>query len=867
MTSDVPGALTFLGVPPSAEAALATLTDPLRQWFAQRYRRPTVGQRLAWPALAAGENLLLCAPTGTGKTLAAFLPILGRLLAAPIASSVRCLYLTPLKALGNDVRRNLRRCLHGLTALAPEAAALRVRVRTGDTSARARRNLLLEPPDVLLTTPESLAVLLTQRTATGLFGGLTWVVVDEVHALAETKRGADLALSLERLQELAGGTLQRIGLSATCAPLADAARFLVGTHRPCTVADAGPGSPLHLTVEPLRPAETATPHPDGPHPRSFLGRLVERLRPELEANRTTLVFTNVRSLAERLAWALRRRFPDWAEQIAVHHSALAITRRRAAERALKEGRLRVVVSSTSLELGIDVGTVDGVVLIHPPGGVVRLLQRVGRAGHRPGRARRGLVLTSSAAELLEASVTAAASQSGQYEPLRVPVYPLDVLCQQLLGMAALRPWEPAAALALVRRAYPYRDLGERDFDDCLRYLSGLDADGRPWLPARVYRDEGRFRIADERTARLLRRNLGTILAEIQRSVCLAPPPTPDGLEPGRIPVGQVDEAFADRLNPGDRFLLDGRCLELKYTDGPALVVEEVAGRPVAPRWAGDAWPLSADLARRLYVLRVRAAETLLHGPDALADLLRRDYGLAGDALETLVGHFVHQECASEIPDTATCLVECLRTEYAVEYRVHTDLNRAGNDALARVAVLRLARDMGRSGVSEVADLGFLLVPGSGPDLTPDDVRRLLAAAGFEADLTQALDGSPTLRERFRRVALTGLMLLRNPLGRRRRVGGPDWGALQLFDQVRAAQPDFVLLRQALREVRDGGCDDAAALAFAASLPARTVRLRWLAEVSPLAAAWTQPGAGPTESADGPAEALQRLQRLLVDGEG
>jgi ATP-dependent Lhr-like helicase len=859
MATDAISPLEFLSVPPAAETALAALAEPVRRWFGERFGAPTPGQRLAWPSIAEGRNVLLCAPTGSGKTLAAFLPILSRLLTSFTGPAVRCLYLTPLKALGNDTRRTLRRHLRQIKPLfGDQAIPVQVGLWTGDTSAHVRRRLQLEPPDILLTTPESLAVMLARREARGAFASLSWVVVDEVHALAESKRGADLALSLERLDEIAGLRLQRIGLSATCAPLAEVARFLVGTDRPCTVAQTPEAAPLELRVEPLPwPRRARGDEGDADrNGRGFVGRLVERLLPELEANRTTLIFTNVRSLAERLAWALRNRLPDWAEQIAVHHSSLAAARRRHVERALKQGRLRVAVSSASLELGVDIGTVDGVVLVHPPGGVVRLLQRIGRAGHGPGRPRQGLVLTASSAALLEAAVTGAASQTRQYEPLRLPAHPFDVLCQQLLGMAAQRPWDADEALALVRRAYPYRDLPKSDFDDCLAYLCGLDADGRPWLPARLVREGAEFRLADARTARLVRCNLGTILGEEPRAV----------RQVSGAAVGQLDEAFADRLQPGDRFLLDGRCLELKHLDAGALVVEEVAGRPAVPRWASDAWPLSPELARRLYVLRVQAAEALLLGPAALAELLRRDYALDRAAVEALLGLFERQEALSEIPDVATCLVECVRLGGVVEHYVHTELNRAGNDALARVAVHRLARDLGRAGGSFVADLGFMLWLEGGDGLSPEELRRLLEADGFEPDLAQALHASQALRERFRRVALTALLLLRNPLGRRRRAGQAGLDDQRVLDEVRAAQPNFILLRQALHEVREEGCDGPAALAFARALPRRELRCRWLTEMSPFAWGWTQMASGPVEDSDDPAEAIRRLHAQLVYGD-
>jgi ATP-dependent Lhr-like helicase len=430
-----------------------------------------------------------------------------------------------------------------------------------------------------------------------------------------------------------------------------------------------------------------------------------------------------------------------------------------------------------------------------------------------------------------------------------------VLCQQLAGMAAQRPWTADEAFALARRAHPYRDLSRDDFDGCLDYLSGRRRDGRPWLPPRLAWDGDVFTIVDEWTARLLRRNLGTILTDEAMPVRLAAGPA----------VGEVDELFAERLQPGDRFLLDGRCLEYRGRDGRVLLVEEILGRPVVPRWAGQGWPLASELARRLYLLRVQAAEALRDGPAALAALLRRDYGLDEPAAAALVAHFHRQECVSEVPEPAACLVEAVPHEAGADYYVHTPLNRSANDALARVAVLRLARDLGRSAASLVADLGLALLVRGG-DLPPDALRRLFAADGFEADLERALADSVLLRERFQRAALVGLMLLRNPLGRRQRVGGPDWGQRRLFEQVAADEPEFVLLRQAWREVRGECCDVPAARAFLDALPRLTLRCRWLARPSPFVESWTQLAAGPVGSVESPDEVLRRLHAALTGAE-
>jgi Lhr-like helicase len=367
---------------------------------------------------------------------------------------------------------------------------------------------------------------------------------------------------------------------------------------------------------------------------------------------------------------------------------------------------------------------------------------------------------------------------------------------------------------------------------------------------------------------LLRRNLGTILAEPACEVYLTAAPRAGEPAAEDIVVGQVDLRFAERLRPGDRFLLDGRCLQVRSVrpEESVLRVEEVTGRAVVPRWGGDGWPLSTELARRLYLLRIQAAEALREGNDALAQMLRRDYGLDDPAVLKLAAFFQRQECVSEIPDIASCLVEAIVHDDGADYYIHTPLNRLGNDALARVAVHRLARDRGRTAASIVADLGFaLLVHGDLSENVAEALRILLAAANFKADLDAALEGSVLVRERFQRVAQTGLMLLRQPLGQPRRVGGRDWGARRLFDKVQSHDRDFVLLRQARREVRAELCDAAAAGDFVRELGQRPLRCRWLSAPSPFVEGWTQMGAGAVQNVETPAEALLRLHASLVEG--
>jgi ATP-dependent Lhr-like helicase len=841
---------------PSVECALDCLSETARGWFRVCFGVPTAAQRQAWPVVVSGESLLLCTPTGTGKTLAGMLPILDRILTERL-TALRCLYLAPLKALVQDARVNLQTHVRQIEAGLPDSDfRMRFGMRTGDTSSRVRSHQLTDPPQVLLTTPESLAVLLTQPAAAEVFRTLHWVVVDELHALAVSKRGADLALSLERLERLTGaaGGLQRIGLSATCTPLTTAAQFLVGVGRPCHIARVEEPSDLDLCVEPL-------PYEAGP---GFLNRLLHRLEAELAANRTTLIFTNTRSLAERVTWALRRRYPDRTDAVGVHHSALAPARRRIVERALKQGRLWVAVSSTSLELGIDIGSVDGVVFVHPPGSTVRLLQRLGRSGHRPGVPRRGLVLTASAGELLEATVTADCGRHGQIETLCVPPHPLDVLCQHLAGLAMTEPWVPDTALALVRRAYPYRDLETDDFRDCIDYLSGRRADGTAWLPARLRWDGGAFAIADDRTARLLRRNLGTILTEEPCAIRIPLTVQGDGEPPPRTSlVGELDEAYAERLQPGDRFMLDGRCLEYRGRDGRALLVDEVVGRPQVPRWRGTGPPMSDELASRLYLFRVQAAEALRDSPAALDRLLRGAYKLSESAATSLARYLGRQEAISEIPDFDTLLIECLSSQACVEYYFHTPLPCPANEAVVRVVADRMRRIAGVRPVAMAADLGFLLVlEGSGP-IGPDFWRRMLAPEHFEEDFAAGIRESSLLRDRFAQVAQTGLMVLRHPQGYRPRVGGKAWASEQLFDQVRQYAPDFLLLRQAEQEAARAGCDLESATAFVRRVPRLNLRQRWLADPSPLADRLLASQSGPVADVTFPDEALERLRQELL----
>src|SRR4051794_6835596 len=438
---------------------LATFTPQVRDWFTRAFAEPTEAQRQAWPAIAAGDHVLLSAPTGSGKTLAAFLWGLDRLVAEPSRDDVRrtrLVYVSPLKALSYDIERNLRAPLKGI------GGDVRVALRTGDTPQRERQAMLRNPPDVLITTPESLYLMLTSR-ARELFEGVEWAIVDEIHAVAQTKRGAHLAISLERLERQAGRPVQRIGLSATQRPLEEVGRFLAGPGRDCTIVDAGIRKPLDVRIEvpvedmrePDAPQSDLEPVADGSATRrSIWPAIYPQLLDLIEEHRSTIVFVNNRRGSERLAMRLNELAAERKAAAAgedangagppehppleiarAHHGSLAREERLVVEELLKSGELPCLVATSSLELGIDMGAVDLVLQVESPKSVTRGLQRIGRAGHGVGEVSKGRIFPKFRADLLEAAVVVRRMHDGEIESTVVPRNPLDVLAQQIVAMA------------------------------------------------------------------------------------------------------------------------------------------------------------------------------------------------------------------------------------------------------------------------------------------------------------------------------------------------------------------------------------------------------------------------------------------------
>src|SRR3989454_2521477 len=479
------------------------------RWFEQTFGSPTEPQLRGWPAIQSGRHVLISAPTGSGKTLAAFLASLDVLfregVEADLPDETRVVYVSPLKALSNDIRKNLQEPLAGIRALLGETNGLeidvRADVRTGDTTAAQRQALIKKPPHILVTTPESLYLLLTSESGRGMLGTAHTLILDEIHAVVDDRRGAHLALSVERLAALVQGPLQRIGLSATQKPIEEVARFLVGARNvdekenaQCTIVDCGYRREMDLAIElPGSPLEAVMSN-------EVWTEVYTRLADLIEAHKTTLVFVNTRRLAERVAHQLCERLGE--DKVTSHHGSLSAKLRLDAEHRLKRGELKALVATSSLELGIDIGAVDLVCQLGSTRSIGTLLQRVGRAEHKRDGLPKGRIFPLSRDELVECVAALRGVRKGELDCLRMPEKPLDLLAQQIVACAACEDWQEQKLFDLVRSAYPYRNLTRQEFDDVLKMLAEGFSTKRGRRGALIHYDGVNQRVRGRRGARL-----------------------------------------------------------------------------------------------------------------------------------------------------------------------------------------------------------------------------------------------------------------------------------------------------------------------------------------------------------------------------
>jgi ATP-dependent Lhr-like helicase len=581
----------------------------VQEWFLGRFVSPTEPQEQGWPLILAGKSTLISAPTGSGKTLAAFLTCIDRLvrkaLSGELQDRTEVLYVSPLKALSNDIRKNLEIPLGGIIALAGERGLLmppvRAAVRTGDTLMPERRAMLARPPHILVTTPESLYLLLTAEKSRAILVDVETIILDEIHAVADDKRGAHLALSLERLEALVTQSHPnrppvRIGLSATQKPIELVAQFITGNNRPePAIINIGHRRALDLAVEipgnELGPIAT----------NEMWDEVYDRLAELVRAHRSTLVFVNTRRLSERVAHHLGERLGE--EAVAAHHGSLSRKLRLAAENRLKSGEVRVLVATASLELGIDIGTVDLVCQIESPRSIAVAVQRVGRAGHWRGAVPKGRFFAMTRDELIECAALVKAIRQGELDRLQIPEAPLDVLAQQIVAMCACEEWIEDDLFQVVRRAYPYRELPRSDFDALVEVLSEGIAARRGRYGAYLHHDRVQHRLRGRRGSRLVAITNGGAIPETALYNVVA--------EPDGGIVGTVDEDFAVESLRGDVFLLGNSSWRIRRVEGHSgrLLVEDAHGAaPNVPFWRGEAPARTAELSAEVSEIRQKISE-------------------------------------------------------------------------------------------------------------------------------------------------------------------------------------------------------------------------------------------------------------------
>ena len=840
------------------ENELARRLHPrLRRWFRATYSNFTHAQLLCVPAILDRESILLTSPTGSGKTLAGFLGVfdatLRKLDAGTLSASVQCIYVSPLRALAYDIGKNVRAPIVGMGL----EKKVRIHLRTGDTPSSERMKFRERAAHILITTPESLAVMLAQESYATHLGECEFVIVDELHSFAGNKRGADLTISLERLERLRfqknthAAALCRVGLSATAAPLDLLARFLVGEGRECRIAEAQTEKKSLVEVfSPIR----LKPYP----PAGYTGvRLYSELAELISTRQSVLVFTNVRSAAEQVGLRLKELLPDLAEQIEIHHASLDRSVRLEVEDRLKNGELRAVVCSTSLEMGIDIGAVDLVVMVATPKGVSRAIQRIGRSGHSLDRSSHGVLVATNINDLVEATVTAKLVRERALDPIKLQEKPYDVVAQHVVGLAAVAPIAVEETFELVRRAYPFRDLSREEFDRILQYLEGGGASLEKQYAGvfgKIRVEEGVISLAHPKIAREFLVNIGTIHSEGFIDVLLR-----------RRRLGSVEENFIKQLQIGDLFVLGGRIVRLIDTGVQEAYVERADGNlPTVPRWNAAKMPLTSGLARAVRKLRTELEKEVRESPDdaAIADWLVERYEISIANAQAIVELFRAQLSVSEIPIGRKLLIELYREGNHAHYFFHSLIGRSANDALSRIVALRVKNRIGGNALVTIDDYGFLLTLRRFQELPLDELRRCFDRANAEGDLASALRGSELVKWQFRGVAQTGLMVPRNFPGKKRQQKQLSWSAEVLFRVLEQHEPEHPLLVEAYRQATHTFLDAENAYRFLDKVQDFEWKLLELPVVSPFSFAIYASVIKENMMLEDPTAAIERIYREM-----
>src|ERR1700674_4955240 len=849
----------------SIPASLAWAHPLVAEWFVRRFGTPTEPQEQGWPHILAGRTTLISAPTGSGKTLAAFLACIDRLvrkaLAGELADRTEVLYVSPLKALGNDIQKNLEVPLGEILTMAGAQGFLmpqiRTAVRTGDTLMHERRSMLKRPPHILVTTPESFYILLTADKSRAILRDVETVIVDEIHAVADDKRGAHLTLSLERLEALTHRPPVRIGLSATQKPIEEVAHFLTGSGRPDPViVDVGHKRKLDLAVE--VPASQLGPIATNEMWDEIYNRLVELV----EQHRSTLVFVNTRRLSERISHHLSEKLG--ADNVAAHHGSLSRKLRLTAEKKLKDGEVKVLVAAASLELGIDIGTVDLVVQISSPRAIAVALQRVGRSGHWRGAIPKGRFFVTTRGELQECPALVRAIRHGDLDRIMIPDSPLDILAQQIVatcaaggdrvattlpsapncgenpatttteellskssdaraGVPALHDpgWDEDELFALVRRAYPYRNLSRETYEAVLEMLSEGIASRRGRYGAYIHRDRINRKLRAPRGARLAAITSGGAIPETALFTVVA--------EPEAIVVGTLDEDFAVESNAGDIMLLGNSSWRIRRVEGKSggVLVEDAHGAPPSILfWRGEAPARTEELSSEIGSLRKEISEMLptispvgdwRSRPEVAETVawLKQECGLDDSGAEQMIEYILQGRAVlGAVPTQQTIIAERFFDEAGgMQLVIHAPFGGRINKAWGLALRKRFCRSFNFELQAAATDNGLNIALAEQHSFPLADVFHFLNAETVQPVLEQAALDSPIFGTRWRWDANRSLALLRFQGGKKvppqiQRMRSDDLLA-SVFPDVAACQeniegdikiPDHPLVSEVMKDV-------------------------------------------------------------------
>ena len=781
-------------------------------WFKAKYHHFTPPQRYAIVEILNKQNIVICAPTGSGKTFACFLGILNYLCRLnrehKLEDRIYCLYISPLKALGNDIRRNLEEPLAEIAKIVKEKESIelgiRVAVRTGDTTPQERQRMLRKPPHILITTPESAAIILNAPKFKLHLKELEYIVVDEIHEVADSKRGAHLSITLERLQNFCSSPFTRIGMSATIAPLEEVAQFLVGyesngegnelTPRDCLIADVSFAKKLEVRV--VSPMNFLYDGKPGGTDLDTTVALYEKVKELVKKHHSTLIFTNTRSGAERVSYKLSKMFGEQdKETIGTHHGSLSRDTRLAVEAGLKEGKMKAVACSSSLELGIDIGALDLCILIGSPKSTTRLIQRAGRSGHRLEKTAEAYLVVTDMDDLVECAVLAKRAKEKKLDRVRIAGPALDVLAQHLVGMSLEQKWNVGEVYNLVRRAYPYRNLTREHLRSLLRYLSGThsELENRKVYP-KIWFDEREGVFGRKRSTRgIYMTHVGTIPSESSVQVYQ------------RVPkkwIGEIDEPFLEKLEHGDTFVLGGKTYKFVSARGMKAYVDPFEGMPTIPSWIGELLPLEYDSAIEIEKFReeIDLKMAALEDVKEIAGWLQNEYRLERRAAYNVVRYFEAQKrYVGVIPTHRRIVIEHYHDEVGRQTIVfHALYGRRTLDALSRAYAYAISLAYKTNVSITINDNGFILkLPHKRVDagtvaglVTSDSVEELLRKSVRETEL---------FKRRFRHCAVRGLMILKQYKGYEIGVGKQQRSSASILTVAKKID-DFPIVEETFREI-------------------------------------------------------------------